>query len=148
MRQLVIVLSVLVGSLASSASAQAQNYWPRHYPLYNAVDPRPDFLPRYLYDAWVPYRAAYNRPTFVGGFLAHTIEPISQEAMSWEENVNRGYYKTHCPTPVRLYLYPKPWEVLETGPRPVADGTQDEFDLALPPADLTPNNPSPAIQRY
>jgi len=148
MRQLALILSVLAASLLATSSANAQNYWPRHYPPFDPVDPRPDILPRTFYNNWVSYREANNRPTYVGGLIAHTIEPISQEAMSWEENVNRGYYKTHCPTPVRMYLYPKPWEVIETGVRPAADNSQDEFDRSLPPVNLTPNNPSPAIQRY
>ncbi len=145
-RFLLLAAGSLIPSVTST-TASAQEYWPRHYPPYNAANPRPDLLPRGLYDAWVPYRAKYNRPTYLGGLIAHTIEPSSQEAVSWEENVALGYYKTHCPTPIRNYYHPKPWEVLETGARP-AGNQEDEFRPDIAPAELTPTNPSPAIQRF
>lgn len=144
-----VVATTLFAAMA--ASATAWETWPRHYPPYNPYDPRPDLLPRWIYYDWVPYRAAYNRPTYVGGLTAHLIEPSSQEAMSWEENVQNGRYKTHCPTPVKAYWYPKPWEVLETGARPNTREPEALFDgatIELPPADLTPDNPSPAVQRF
>ncbi len=141
-------LSLAFIALLSPGSSQAygQTIHQKFDQHYNPYDPRPDLLPRVIYDAWVPYRKAYNRPTFLGGYAAHVIEPSSLEAMSWEENHARGYYKTHCPTPIRGYYYPKPWEMLETGPRPSLEG--DATASQTPPVSLTPENPSPAIQRY
>jgi hypothetical protein len=80
-------------------------------------DPRPDLLPHPLYNMWSPYRADFNRPRYVGGYLAYKLSRTSQEAMSWKENHDAGRYGTHCPTPVKLYYYPKPWEVLPVGSR-------------------------------
>lgn len=143
-----MLVAVLYAVAGSAATANAQDIWPRHYPPYNGANPRPDLLPRGLYNAWVPYRKAYNRPTYVGGLLAHTIEPSSQEAMSWEENHANGYYHTHCPTPIRLYYYPKPWEVLNTGVRPSGENLNDQFRPQQEVNDLIPENPDPAVQRY
>ncbi len=143
-----LVCFLSLASVFNVEPAGAQEYWPRHYPPYNAANPRPDLLPRGLYNAWVPYRAAYNRPTYLGGLAAHVIEPTSQEAMSWEENVVRGYYGTHCPTPVRTYYYPKPWEVLLTGPRPSGENSDQELTVEPKDNDLVPENPNPAVQRY
>lgn len=63
------------------------------------------------------YRARYNRPTYIGGKIAYYLEPTSQEAMSWHENVHRGAYRNHAGRIEPMYFYPKPWEVLGEGPR-------------------------------
>ncbi|GIW98221.1 MAG: hypothetical protein KatS3mg111_1554 [Pirellulaceae bacterium] len=95
------------------------------YPLLSAMsaerptlnhhtrDPRPDILVHPLYDAHVEYRRRYNRPRFLGGWIAHKIAPSSQEAMVWDENMAAGRYRDpHAPPVYKLYMYPKPWEVL------------------------------------
>jgi hypothetical protein len=66
----------------------------------------------------VPYRKIYNRPRYLGGYLASKIEPTSQEAMAWRDNVNAGLYGSGCKTRAPLYYFPKPWEALEIGARP------------------------------
>lgn len=139
---------VVYGVSGWANSANAQDVWPRHYPPYNGANPRPDFFPRTLYNAWTPYRKAYNRPSYLGGLIAHTIEPSSQEAMSWEENQANGMYRTHCPTPIRMYYHPKPWEVLNTGVRASGEKKDDQFKPEEQTNDLVPENPEPAVQRY
>jgi hypothetical protein len=80
-------------------------------------DPRPDLVPHPLYNNWTSFRADYNRPSYLGGWMAYHLSRTSQEAMSWQENRCNGTYHTHCPTPVTMYYYPKPWEVLPVGAR-------------------------------
>ena len=88
-----------------------------HYAHFNPADPRPDFFRWPLYNAWVPYRKAYNRPTYVGGHVAAVIEPTSQEAMAWRIAKDKGDYKCNRPGYIPTYYYPKPWEALETEAR-------------------------------
>ena len=78
---------------------------------------RPDFFSHHLWNSWPEYRAVYNRPRYVGGHFAAIIEPSSQEAMSWKENVCNGNYQK-CRGPyVPHYHYLKPWEGLNTKAR-------------------------------
>jgi hypothetical protein len=105
------VAGSLVFFLASHCQAQV------HRP-YDPADPRPDLIPHPLYESWVPYRKIYNRPRYLGGYLASKIEPTSQEAMAWRDNVNAGLYGSGCKTRAPLYYFPKPWEALEIGARP------------------------------
>ena len=101
--------------LASSAWAAP----PERPTLNHTADPRPNILPDWIYNHHVPYRLRYNRPTYHGGKIAYHIAPSSQEAMAWEENLERGRYDGHhCPPLYKRYFYPKPWEALNTGPRP------------------------------
>jgi hypothetical protein len=86
---------------------------------FHTADPRPDILPHPIYNAYTPFRLRYNRPRFLTGWLAAQIEPTSQEAMVWAENLQVGNYdRKHTPPMYKRYYYPKPWEVLLTGPRP------------------------------
>jgi hypothetical protein len=110
-----------------SALLLASNVWPTSViaapperpTLNHTEDPRPNILPDWIYNHHVPYRQRYNRPTYHGGKIAYHISPTSQEAMAWEENLERGKYDGHhCPPLVKGYFYPKPWEMLNTGPRP------------------------------
>ncbi len=109
------------------------------------VLPRIEVIPP-LGTHWPSYRERYNRPTYIGGKIAYWIEPTSQEAMSWHRAVHRGYYANHAPRMETFYLYPKPWEVFQTGPRPAPFPTETEevrtFDLIEsadePPSDLAP----------
>ncbi|HBE66778.1 MAG TPA: hypothetical protein DDW52_01385 [Planctomycetaceae bacterium] len=87
--------------------------------LQKTCDPRPDILVHPIYDAYVPYRKEYNRPRYLGGWIASKIAPSSQEAMVWRDNLNAGRYEhKHCPPMYRRYFAPKPWEVLTIGARP------------------------------
>jgi hypothetical protein len=90
-------------------------------PTFNkdTCDPRPDILPYWLHDWHQDYRSVYNRPRYWPGRIAHTIEPTSQEAMVWCEANQMGLYNgRNCPPAFKQYYYPKPWEILQTGPRP------------------------------
>ncbi len=84
-RWTVMVVGLVISTFSSVAWAQRG---------YDPADQRPDLLPHPIYNAWVPYRAEYNRPRFVGGYLAYKMEPTSQEAMSWKENYCNGMYGT------------------------------------------------------
>jgi hypothetical protein len=85
---------------------------------HHTRDPRPNILPN-PWENHVEYRRAYNRPTYLGGWLAHKVSRTSQEALVWEENVEAGNYdRWHMPPMYKRYFAPKPWEVLKTGPRP------------------------------
>lgn len=100
--------------------------------LNHTRDPRPDILPHPFYYAHTEYRRAYNRPRYTTGWIAEKISPTSQEAMVWQENVQAGRYAgKHCPPVYKTYYYPKPWEVLQTGPRP---------DYAKPASQTRPSN--------
>jgi hypothetical protein len=115
-----VVRSVLgllaIVSIFQPTTALAWN----HEASFNPADPRPDILPRNFINAWVPYRKEYNRPTYLGGRIAATIEPTSQEAMSWCEHNSNGDYQCKRPGCILHYNYPKPWEVLATEARPNA----------------------------
>ena len=87
--------------------------------LLNTCDPRPDILPRPFYDNLTEYRAQYNRPRFIAGWLAYEVSRTSQEAMVWKENYCAGNYDQHHMPPIyKTYNYPKPWEALNVGARP------------------------------
>jgi hypothetical protein len=117
-------------------------------PTFNKAtrDPRPDILPYWLMEGhFVDYRRIFNRPTHLGGWVAHAIEPISQEAMVWKEAKCLGLYRPHHQPALRRYYYaPKPWERLLTGPRP--DNMQ-AAQSALPssPAETLPSAGEPIL---
>ncbi len=101
--------------------------------LNRTCDPRPDILPHPIYYATTEYRRAYNRPRFSSGWIADKIAPTSQEALVWRENLQEGRYDgKDCPAVYKTYYYPKPWEVLQTGPRP--DTTRAQSNNTLRPA--------------
>lgn len=107
--------ALLSGFLLTSTAWSAP---PERPTLNHTEDPRPNILPNWIYNHHVPYRLRYNRPTYYGGKIAYHISPTSQEALAWEENLERGYYDGHhCPPLVKGFFYPKPWEALNTGPR-------------------------------
>ncbi len=112
-RQIVVGIIVATGTLLAKPSLLAGN----HEAHFNPGNPRPDFLPHTLYNAWVPYRAEYNRPHPIGGHIAAIIEPTSQEAMAWRIHQANGDYRCKRPGYVPIYNYPKPWEALPTMPR-------------------------------
>jgi len=105
-------------------------------PTFNkqTCDPRPDILPYWLVDCSIgEYRRAYNRPRYVAGKLAHTFEPSSQEAMVWCEAKRAGLYaKPHMPPMCKRYYFPKPWEILDTGPRPDFATTSSPISFQKP----------------
>ena len=115
MARFVVFVLVMV-SISQPATVLAWN----HEAYFNPADPRPDILPRNFYNAWVPYRKEYNRPTYFGGHIAAIIEPTSQEAMSWCEHNSNGDYQCKRPGYIPHYNYPKPWEALATEARPNA----------------------------
>ena len=79
---------------------------------------RQDIFSHHIWNAIPEYRLTYNRPRYVSGYLAHKIEPSSQEAMAWQTNYCNGNYANHRGSYVPQYNYPKPWEALKTSSRP------------------------------
>lgn len=123
MRQLskktAFILSAL-SAIAASALPEPIQAAPPERPTFNhTADPRPNILPDSLYNHHVPYRLQYNRPTYhVGKALYYVVSPTSQEALVWKENLDACRYEGHnCPPMYKSFMYPKPWEVLNTGPR-------------------------------
>lgn len=115
----VLLLTSMAGSQVCLADLPLI-FW-RERPSFNHYtnDPRPDIWTYPVWNAWPEYRRTYNRPRYVGGYLAHKVAPSSQEAMVWCENVAAGRYdKKHTPPVYKRYFAPKPWEVLNTGARP------------------------------
>jgi hypothetical protein len=108
-----LVGPMLLPGTASSEAAERPTF------NKNTADPRPDILPYWLTDGHDEYRKIYNRPRYHGGWVAHLIEPSSQEAMVWCEAYQSGLYdKPHTGKQLKRYYGPKPWEILQTGPRP------------------------------
>ena len=148
MRKLRQGTAALVSGLLLAGSAWAA---PPERPTFNhcTADPRPNILPDWIFNHHVPYRLRYNRPTYHGGKIAYHISPTSQEAMAWEENLERGYYDGHhCPPLVKGYFYPKPWEVLNTGPRTTCLTCGPNVVPSAPvagPSAVVPPNASPAL---
>ena len=79
---------------------------------------RQDFFSHQLWNSIPEYRAVYNRPRYMTGYLANKIEPSSQEAMAWKTNYCNGNYANHAGPSVPHYYYPKPWEAIKTVARP------------------------------
>lgn len=94
------------------ASAQFPN-WKAHpvRPNIDVIPPLGNHLP-------LSYRARMNRPSYISGRIAYTIEPSSQEAMAWQRAWQRGYYANHAPRMETHYIYPKAWEVLGVDAKP------------------------------
>lgn len=112
---------LIVHLSASLAISNDTLIFDKDRPTFNKQtrDPRPDILPYWLTNLYPDYRRLYNRPTFIGGKIAHFIEPSSQEAMVWAEAKQLGLYHPHHQPPLyRKYYAPKPWQRLATGPRP------------------------------
>ena len=117
----------LVLALVSFQNASAQ--WPhwRSKPVRQNIDllpPPGDLLPP-------SYAAKYNRPRYLTGRIAYTIEPTSQEAMAWERAVQRGYYANHAPRMETHYMYPRAWEVLGVDPKPKRDRSGQSTQRAV-----------------
>ncbi len=126
---------LLIVACASTATKDSSLRASERPTLNHTADPRPDILPHPFYYAHTEYRRAYNRPRYTTGWIADKISRTSQEAMVWQENVEAGRYDgKHCPPVYKTYYYPKPWEVLQTGPRP---------DYAKPASQNRPRNDAP-----
>ena len=98
---------------------------------------RPNILPYHILRSIPEHRQVYNRPTYFGGKIANIIEPTSQEAMSWETNYKNGNYRNHAGRCVPLYMYPKPWEVINTRSRPGDPESMIDETAYTPPASET-----------
>lgn len=128
--------SMVVSATCLMAPVFSGNCVGAERPTFNkgTCDPRPDILPSWLLDCTAgEYRRIYNRPRYVNGWLAHVVEPSSQEAMVWCEAKQMGLYqKPHQPAMYKQYYVPKPWEILNTGPRPdYAKSNQSNRPLQL-----------------
>jgi len=120
-----IAASVAVlGGIASAHHPDKEN-WPVHQRI-DVIGPVGNRLPP-------SHRRVYNRPTYVGGKIAYWIAPTSQEAMAWHRAEHSGAYKPpkKCMRLEQHYFYPKPWEVLQVGPRRsvLEPPQQDESDV-------------------
>lgn len=114
-RILGMILASLFANAAITNLATAQD--PHPYLSGSWLDPaktRPNFFPRTIINSIPEYRQVYNRPRYVPGWIAHVIEPSSQEAMAWETNYCNGNYQNHRGPCIPMYMYAKPWESLNT----------------------------------
>jgi hypothetical protein len=109
---LVVLVVAMVLTSDRKSSAQFPN-WKSHpvRPIVDVIPPLGNNLP-------LSYRARMNRPSYLSGRIAYTIEPTSQEAMAWQRAWQRGYYANHAPRMETHYIYPKPWEELGVGAKP------------------------------
>ena len=105
-----------IGSGVMKHAATKHNWFEGTY-LDPAIQ-RPDFFPHAISKSIPEYRQEYNRPRYWPGWIAYKIEPSSQEAMAWQTNYCNGNYKNRSGAFVPTYYYPKPWESLNTQPRP------------------------------
>ena len=125
----------LIGSIVVSAGSIAAHHPADHEPV--RVWPRIDVIGPLGNKLPPSYRRSFQRPSYLGGKIAHTIAPSSQEAIAWHRSDHAGLYDNngikglingkHCP-PQRVqqyFFYPKPWEVLNTRPRPKTDPPVD-----------------------
>ena len=90
-----------------------------HHPdrEHHRIWPRIDVIPPLGVNLPMGYRRRFNRPTYVGGWIAYKIAPSSQEAMAWHDAVHQDAYKDHRGRLEKHYFYRKPWEGLRIGPR-------------------------------
>jgi hypothetical protein len=117
-KQLSIILMTMCSIVLVSVPLLAGDFLSGTY-----LDPalqRKDLLSHRLTNAIPEYRQVYNRPRYMTGFITSKIEPSSQEAMAWRTNYCNGNYANHRGPSVPYYYYPKPWEALDTKPRPDA----------------------------
>jgi len=105
-----------IGSGVTKHAATKLNWFEGTY-LDPAIQ-RPDFFPHAISKSIPEYRQEYNRPRYWPGWIAYKVEPSSQEAMAWQTNYCNGNYKNRSGAFVPTYYYPKPWESLNTQPRP------------------------------
>ena len=111
-RGMILMGVVAVVLSGNTVSAQFPNWKAKPVrPLIDVIPPLGNNLP-------YSYRARMNRPTYLGGRIAYTIEPTSQEAMAWQRAWERGYYADHAPRMETHYIFPKPWEALGVGAKP------------------------------
>ncbi len=106
-----LTLSLLVACFASTVGA--------HHPdrRNHRIWPRIDLIPPLGNKLPMEYRRRFNRPTWLGGWIAYKIEPTSQEAMAWHDAAHQRAYKDHRGRLEKHFFYPKPWEGLKIGPR-------------------------------
>lgn len=90
-----------------------------HHPdrEHHRIWPRIDVIPPLGVNLPMGYRRQYNRPTYLGGWIAYKIAPSSQEAMAWHDAVHQRAYQDHRGRLEKHYFYRKPWEGLRIGPR-------------------------------
>ncbi|WP_145274596.1 hypothetical protein [Planctomycetes bacterium SV_7m_r] len=110
---------LLCNGLLAIHSDQIQAHTPdkQNQPVhqrYDVISPVGNRLP-------AGHRRKYNRPSYIGGKIAYWIAPSSQEAMSWHRAVHANAYKDPKKHQYiyQQYFYPKPWQLLPVGPRPI-----------------------------
>ena len=114
MRRLTCLLLLAATGSPTMAHFPHRETKPVH-PRYDVIGPVGNCLPP-------SYRRVYNRPTWLGGKIAHMIAPSSQEAMAWHNAEHMGLYdEHHHPRVEQHYFFPKPWEALKVGARRPVD---------------------------
>ena len=98
----------LRSTMAHHPNKECQPVTPRHDligPIGNRLEP--------------DHRRKYNRPSYWMGKIAYKIAPSSQEAMAWHRAVHSGAYESpkECMRLEKHFFYPKPWQLLNVGPR-------------------------------
>jgi hypothetical protein len=120
------------------------------FPNWKAIPVRPrgELIPPLGNHLPLSYRAQMNRPTYLGGRIAYTIEPSSQEAMAWQRAWEKGYYANHTPRMETHYIYPQAWEVLGVEPKPKRDPNtnRDAFEPVRQAIDPSSQNQQTDIQ--
>jgi hypothetical protein len=148
----IAMFAAVAFSMGITSSVQAQTKRSPSWFAGTYLDPaiqRPDIFPHYLTQSLPEHRQVYNRPRYITGKIAHVIEPSSQEAMAWETNYCNGNYRNHAGRYMPLYMYPKPWEAINTRARPgrpddMIDETGNARRYGLPSGD-TPGA-APVVQ--
>tara|TARA_R110002049_G_scaffold2750_2_gene21468 strand:- start:256686 stop:257171 length:486 start_codon:yes stop_codon:yes gene_type:complete len=104
---------VLIGIFAGTVQA--------HHPdrANQPVRPRVDCIGPVGNNLPPSYRRVYNRPRNLGGKIAYYVAPTSQEAIAWHRAKHMRAYECNLPRQENYYFYPKPWESLQIGPRPM-----------------------------
>lgn len=130
--------AILLGVIAVMLSGETVS---AQFPNWKAIPVRPriDVIPPLGNHLPYSYRARMNRPTYLGGRIAYTIEPSSQEAMAWQRAWERGYYADHAPRMETHYMFPKPWEVLGVGAKPKRG---DDAEAVAPQPERLPLGPA------
>lgn len=105
------------------------------YPNIDLIGPLGNRLP-------ISYRRRYNRPTNIGGRIAYTIAPSSQEAMAWHAATHRGDYECDRGRVELQYFYPKPYEALRIGSRPKPESMANDTRFEKEDREVTFDGPA------
>jgi len=150
MRRFWVVVTGMVFGLLVTQSENSHAQGPRKLNFLSGtyLDPalqRQDILPHTITSRIPEHREVYNRPRYLTGKLAYHIEPSSQEAMAWQTNYCNGNYRNHAGRYMPYYYYPKPWEALNTAPRPGGARTDERMEWVAPQEPVAPQENAPPV---